>query len=174
MKTIHILFLSLILAFTVSCSSVRVNQDYDKNIDFNQYKTYAYFKNGIDKVEISDLDKKRILNSLDKILTAKGLTKSENPDILINFSTKERENINVNQYGYGWGFGWNPWFYGNRTSVQRQSEGVLTIDFIDNRKKELIWQGYGEGTLTKNVNRKDEVIQEFVDKILEQYPPKSK
>lgn len=178
MKTIK--FLPVLLLFVLaSCSSVRVNSDYDKNVDFNQFKTYAYQKSGIDKVEISDLDKKRILRAIDNQLTAKGLTKSETPDLLVNIFTKEREQVDVNTFnagfGYGWGFGWNPFFYGgSSTSVNRYSEGTLFIDLIDAKKKELIWQGEGEGTLTKDTNKKDEVINEFVTKILAQYPPKKK
>lgn len=172
-------FLPLILLFILtSCSSVKVNQDYDKNADFSQYKTFAYHKSGINKVEISDLDKRRILRSIDEIMATKGFTKSENPDVIVNFFTKEREQVDVNQFnagwGYGWGFGWNPWIWGGRTSVNRYTEGTLTIDIIDAKKKELIWQGQGEGVLTKNVDKKDEKIKEFVSKILEQYPPKKK
>ncbi len=170
-------FIPLLLLFLLaSCSSVRVNSDYDKNVSFDGYKTYAYHKSGIDKVEISDLDKKRILRSIDEVMTAKGMTKSENPDLMINFFTKEREQVDVNQFnagwGYGWGWGWNPWMWGGgNTSVYRYTEGTLTIDFIDNKKKELVWQGMGEGVLTKNAEKKDENIKEFVTKILEQYPP---
>jgi len=170
-------FLPLLLLFIItSCSSVKVNQDYDKNVDFIQYKTYAYHKNGIDKAEISDLDKKRILRSIDETMLSKGFTKSETPDVLVNFFTKEREQVNVSQFnagwGYGLGFGWNPWMWGNNTSVNRYTEGTLTIDIIDAKKKELIWQGQGEGVLTKKTEKKDEKIKEFVSKILEQYPPK--
>jgi Domain of unknown function (DUF4136) len=169
-------FIPLLLLFVLaSCSSVRVNSDYDKNASFDGYKTYAYHKSGIDKVEISDLDKKRILRSIDEVMTAKGLTKSDNPDLMINFFTKEREQVDVNQFnagwGYGWGWGWNPWMWGGNTSVYRYTEGTLTIDFIDNKKKELVWQGMGEGVLTKCAEKKDENIKEFVTKILEQYPP---
>ena len=171
-------FIPLLLLFFISCSSVRVNSDYDKKVDFTQYKTYAFYKTGIDKVEISDLDKKRILRSIDESLSAKGFTKSETPDLLINFFTKEREQVDVNQFnmgwGYGWGWGWNPWMWGGNTTVTRYPEGTLYIDLIDAKKKELIWQGEGEGVLTKDTNKKDEVIKEFVTKILEQYPPQKK
>jgi hypothetical protein len=35
-------FIPVIFIFILSaCSSLRVNYDYDKNIDFNQYKTYV-------------------------------------------------------------------------------------------------------------------------------------
>lgn len=174
MKTIKILPV-LLLFVLASCSSVRVNSDYDKSVDFSNYKTFAYQKSGIDKVEISDLDKKRILRAIDEQMTAKGFTKSETPDLLVNIFTKERQQVDVNQYNSGFGFGFGPFYYGaNNTSVNSYSEGTLFIDLIDAKKKELIWEGEGEGILTKDTNRKDAVITEFVTKILAQYPPKKK
>ncbi|MFN3968422.1 DUF4136 domain-containing protein [Flavobacterium sp.] len=171
-------FLSIFILLLASCSSVRVNSDYDKQVDFTAYKTYAFHKTGIDKAEISDLDKKRILRSIDETMTAKGFSKSETPDLLIAFFTKEREEVNVNQFnagwGYGWGWGWNPYLWGGNTSVSKHTEGTLYIDIIDAKKKELIWQGEGEGVLTKDTHKKDEVIKEFVTKILELYPPQKK
>ena len=51
-------FLPLLLLFLVgSCSSIRVTSDYDTATDFTNYKTFAFYKKGIDKVDISDLDK---------------------------------------------------------------------------------------------------------------------
>lgn len=175
MKTIKIL--SLLLLFSLaSCDAVRINSDYDKTTNFSAYKTYAFYKTGIDKVEISDLDKKRILRSIDAEMTAKGFTKSETPDLLINITTKEVEKVNVNQFnagfGYGWGFGWNPMFWGGgMNNVSTFDEGTLIIDLIDAAKKELIWQGQGIGHLTQNTDLKDDNIKGFVTRILSQYPP---
>lgn len=177
MKATKILPFALLLVLA-SCSSVRVYSDYDKQVDFTPYKSYAFHKTGIDKAEISDLDKKRILRAIDETMSARGFTKSDNPDLLISFFTKEREEVNVNQFnagwGYGWGWGWNPFLWGGNTTVTRHTEGTLYIDIIDAKKKELIWQGQGEGVLTKDMNKKEEVIKEFVSKILEQYPPQKK
>jgi hypothetical protein len=168
----------VLLLVLASCSSVSVYSDFDKQVDFTPYKTYAFHKNGIDKAEISDLDKKRILRAIDETMSAKGFTKSDNPDLLISFFTKEREEVNVNQFnagwGYGWGWGWNPFLWGGNTMVTRHTEGALYIDIIDAKKKELIWQGEGEGVLTKDRDKKEALIKEFVSKILEQYPPQKK
>ncbi|WP_281636129.1 DUF4136 domain-containing protein [Flavobacterium marginilacus] len=175
MKTFR--FLPLLLLFiAASCDSVQVYSDYDKSADFKQYKTFAFMKSGIDKVEISDLDKKRILNAIDQQLQAKGFTKSDNPDLLVNIFTKSREEVSVNQFnagwGYGWGYGWNPYMmYGGHTTVSSSTEGTLYIDLIDAKKKELIWQGEGTGTLSKDMNRKDEIVNNIVGQILAQYPP---
>lgn len=125
------------------------------------------------------MDKRRILHAIDTEMQAKGFTKSENPDLLVNIFTKSREQVNVNQFsagwGYGWGWGWNPYMmYGGQPMISTSTEGTLYIDLIDAKKKEMIWQGEGIGNLTKNVNKKDEKVAEFVNKILAQYPPVKK
>jgi hypothetical protein len=177
MKAIKLLPV-LILFLLISCSSVRVYSDYDKNVDFTQYKTYAFHKQGIDKVQISELDKKRILRAIDAELSKKGMSKSENPDLLVNIMTKERERLDVNQFnagwGYGWGWGWNPYLWGGQSYVTSSTEGTLFIDLIDAKKKELVWEGEGVGYLSENRDNKEKQINEYVAKILELYPPKSK
>lgn len=170
--------LPLLLIFLMgqSCVSVRVATDYDKNANFNSYKSFAFFKTGIDKAEISDLDKRRILRAIENELLAKGFTKSENPDILVSIFTKSREKVNVYNNGgwgpYGYGWGWSPWYWGNHSHVSRTTEGTLFVDLIDANKKELVWQGLGRGYLsTGNMEKKEERIKEFVAKIMEKYPP---
>ena len=159
-----------------SCSSVYVNMDYDKKANFENYKTYAYNKISVDKLEISDLDKKRILYALDAAMPTKGFSKSENPDVLINIFTKERERVNVYNNmgwgpGWGWGMGWGMGMGMGFTQTTTTPEGTLYIDIVDAKTKELVWQGIGTGYLTTNFEKKDERIAEFVSKILEKYPP---
>ncbi len=167
MKTIKLLSLLFITAFISSCNSVRVASDYDDRTDFTVYKTYGFFQPGIDKAEISDLDRNRIIRALEDEFAKKGFTKSENPDLLVNFFTKARQEVDVNQFyggwGYGWGWGWNPWMWGgNYTTVSTSTEGTLYLDLIDAKKKELVWQGIGTGVLTMNREKKEERIREFV------------
>jgi len=166
----------LLLAVGItSCSTVQVASDYDQNVDFNQYKSFAFFKPGIDKADISDLDKKRILRAIEEEMMAKGFTKSEEPDVLVSIFTKTKENINIyqnNRYGYGYGWGWYPWYWGaGHNTVNTTSEGTLYIDLIDSEGKELVWQGMGTAALAKEVNKKQERISEIVEKIFEKYPP---
>ena len=152
------------------CASIQVSSDFDSKAPFAQYKTFAFLKEGIDKAEISDLDKKRILRSIEKQMTEKGYTLSETPDIFINFFTRERERQDIYQsVGIGWG--WGP-VWGSTVQVAPTStEGILFIDIIDGKQKDLIWQGKGSGILSERAN-KDEQIDKFVSEILKQYPPK--
>jgi len=178
-KTISLLALLIIVS---SCSSVRVASDYDKNANFNSYKTFAFFKTGIDKAEISDLDKRRILRAIETEMVAKGFTKSKDPDLLISIFTKERQEVNLwnngfGGFGYGWGWGWSPFWGGNfNNNVSTTTQGSLYIDLIDAKKKELIWQGKGSGYLrsASNVDRKIERIRKFVQEIMMEYPPEMK
>ena len=168
----NIYILAVLSLFFTSCVTINVSSDYDSKTNFESYNTFAYFKTGIDQAEINDIDKKRILRALDIELQRKGFTKSENPQILVSFFTKSNEEINVNQNNFGWGFGWG--FYGANfgTSVSRSTRGVLYIDLIDAKTKELIWQGKGSGYLSNgSVEKKEAKIKEFVTKILEAYPP---
>lgn len=177
MKTMRML--PLLLLFVLgSCSSVQVASDYDTKADFSRYKTYAYHKNAIDKAEISDLDKKRILRAIDDEMIRKGFEKSDNPDLLISFFTRANDQVNVNQWGpgwgWGWGWGWGPGFWGSTTTVSTSTEGTLIIDLVDAKTKDLLWQGEGRGLLTRQAEKKEEKIREFVSKILAQYPPGAK
>ncbi len=178
LKVLPILFLFIL----GSCASVNVSSDYEKGTDFSQYKTYAFYKKGIDKVELSDLDKRRILRAVEAELNSKGMVISDDPDILVSIFTKSREKIDVYNNAY---YGWYPYYYGygyygpgygngfGYNNVYTSTEGTLFIDLIDARKKELVWQGIGTGVLSysKSIDKKEARINEFVSMIVEAYPP---
>ena len=170
-----VLLLLLVIVIN-SCSSVRVAADYDKDVNFNDYKTFAFYKTGIDKAEINDLDKRRILRAIETELIAKGFTKSENPDLLVSIFTKSRQKVNIynnGYYGYGYGWHWSPFYWGhsNYNNISTTTEGTLYVDLIDASKKELVWQGMGTGYLTQKMEKKEARFKEFVTKIMEKYPP---
>ena len=71
------------LALIINSCGIYVQYDYDSDVDFNNYSSYSFYEPDIEKVEISDLDKKRILRSLDSGLKSKGLQRSNSPDLLM-------------------------------------------------------------------------------------------
>lgn len=172
MKLTKLFSIVLIAVLITSCASVSVSTDYDKQAPFDSYKTFAFYKPGIDKVKISDLDKKRILRAIEKEMLVKGFTISENPDLLVNINTSTEKNVNV--YNAGIGYGWGPWYGNFNRSISNSTNGVLYIDLINSNDKQLVWQGRGAGYLTHNIEKKDARTQEFVTKILEKYPPNRK
>lgn len=176
MKTVK-LFLLVFIFGLVSCSTVKVTTDYDAKTDFTSYKTFAFYKKGIDKAKISDLDKRRILRAIEVEMLAKGFTKSNKPDLLVSIFTKSRKMVNVNtRTGYP-NYAWYPTYnyVRNRIHITKHTEGTLFIDLIDMKNKELLWQGIGSGVLrAKTGPKKEEKIQLFVNEILSEFPPEAK
>lgn len=171
MKTFRLLgIVTLIFLFLASCASVNVSSDYDTKTDFGKYKTFAFYKKGIDKSKISDIDKKRILRAIESELIAKGMTKSSNPDMLVSIFAKSQKHVNVYNNNY-----WYPHYYGSywHNNYSRYVEGTLLIDLIDSKGKTLLWQGVGKGALSasKKVDKKEARINEFVAEIMNVYPP---
>jgi len=158
------------LTLVFSCASVQVKTDYDTQTDFSKYKTFAFYKKGIAQSKISDLDKRRILRAIEKELIAKGMTKSENPDLLVSIFAKAQKQVNV------YNDPWYPYYYTPyyRNNTSNYVQGTLFIDLIDAKKKQLVWQGVGKGVLSTSSKpeKKEARIQEIVAEILAQYPPK--
>jgi hypothetical protein len=170
------LFSVIALLLLTSCNIVRVVSDYDKETNFDNYTTFAFFKPGIDKAKISDLDKKRILRAIQDNLMAKGMNKNSNPDILVSIFTKESQRVDIYQNNFGGAWGWNPYWGGNFNNnrmISSNIEGSLFIDLIDANTKELIWQGVSHSGIYKgnDIEKREEKIRLIVSKILAQYPP---
>lgn len=162
--------MTALLMLSTSCVSIRTSYDYDTHTQFSKYKTFAFYKKGIDNAHISNLDKKRILRALEKELLAKGLTKSKNPDLLVSFFVKSKKCMIINSPYRNWDMS-GPWYYGTRyhAYLSKYTEGTLFVDIIDTNKKELVWQGTGKGA--GNLVKKEKRIQEFVAEIMSKYPP---
>ncbi len=183
MKLLKLCLVALVISLGLtSCQSVQVVTDYDRTVNFSDYHTFAFYKPTIDKAKISDLDKRRILRAIDSSLTAKGLTKSDTPDLLVSIVTKSAKNINVHQNYYGWGAYWGgPWYWGmspywgNNYYTSTNTDGTLYINLIDADKNMLVWQGVGTGLISPegNVSEKVERINTIVREILNRYPPGS-
>lgn len=175
MKRILYIMLLPLLLLLGSCQSIKVVSDFDKEVNFSQYKTYAFHKPSIDKVKLNDFDKKRILHAIDAEMAAKGLVKSDTPDMIIGIYTKEAERVDIYQNYYGGAWGWYPYYhpfgYPN-TSVSRTVEGTLFIDLLDAKSNKLIWQGIGYTDIkNRTTEKKEQQLKELIGKILSQYPP---
>lgn len=174
MKAFKLLILTLLVS---SCSSVRVNYDYDKQIDFSSYKTYNYYSDL--ETGLSDLDSKRLLNILDDALQSKGLSLSENPDFYINIQSSEYENVQRNTVGVGLGGGGRN--VGGGVSVgipigQSKLSRQIIFDFIDEEGKGLFWQAVTESNYNPKASpeKRELNLETIVNKIIAGYPPERK
>lgn len=170
------IFALLTLITVTSCASIHVNYDYEKQTDFNKYKTYNYYSD----IEsgLSEFDTKRLLNALDEALSLKGLTLSDTPDFYIDITSSEFQNAQRNSVGVGvGGSGRN---VGGGISIglpigQPKLSRQIVFDFHDENGIGLFWQAVSESGYNPNATpeQKEARIKTIVDKVLKGYPPKN-
>eukprot|EP00388_Colpodella_angusta_P007224 GDKJ01020602.1.p4 GENE.GDKJ01020602.1~~GDKJ01020602.1.p4 ORF type:complete len:189 (+),score=8.53 GDKJ01020602.1:1991-2557(+) len=177
-------FKYILLLFTIGiavagCSSLRTVSDYDKDVDFKAYKTFNFYDKGMERLRLNNLDKRRLMSAVEGEMIAKGFTKSNKPDMLVNLVVVTRERVNVYDggfyggFGWGWGgrWGWGSPFWGGGPSyVDQYREGTIIIDLLDPAKKILFWHGQGAGFNLDNFTKREERLQKGVSEILAQYP----
>jgi hypothetical protein len=160
-----------------SCAAPRVTYDYDRETDFNNYTTYAYFSDL--ESGLSPLDEKRLLTALDSVLTTKGLKFSEEPDILVDirsgfFHRPEQSSVGVGVGGTGGSVGG-----GVSLGIPLGGNGPeleITFDFVDSQKKSLFWQAVATGSFKEggSPEQKEAYWHKLVCKAFDKYPPKVK
>ena len=94
----------LILALAASCSSIQVSYDYDKSADFTKYKTYAYSEDAL-KLGVGDLDRDRLFKAIDAEMAARGISKSDNPDAMIDLVLKAQKKVEATATNTGGYYG---------------------------------------------------------------------
>ncbi|TNF44615.1 MAG: DUF4136 domain-containing protein [Bacteroidetes bacterium] len=182
MKTTSFLVLIVIFVVAVSCSSVKVVTDQDKNTDFSAYKTYNFlgWQDGSDKI-LNDFDKQRIHEAFKKEFDARGMELvKENGDMAVSLflvidqktSTTAYTNYYTGGYGGyyrfrgGWGYGYTTTTY----SEEDYLEGTLVMDVFDGKSKNQVWQGVAKSTVDDNPNTRDKTIPKKVAALMKKFP----
>lgn len=184
-----------LLAMLVGCAP-RVTVDTAHNIDFSQYKTYAWMepsvKAGENPLYYNQLATQNVEQSVDQALDQRGLRlTSRTPDLLIGYhffvqeKTRNVSNYNgpVGMYGpfYGWGrwgyrgwgpswWGWNSW--GPMYTQEKYEAGTVVVDMVDARTKQLIWRGSVQNAISNPARIKDQLARE-VQRIVERFPQRT-
>ncbi|MFN8256736.1 MAG: DUF4136 domain-containing protein [Bacteroidales bacterium] len=180
----YTLFLLILATLAISCSTIRISSDYDKTAPFANYKTYKFTDEAL-ALPINDLNKNRLISAIETELAAKGFTKSETPDVLIDLNLKgeQKQTATANTtgtggygYGYGYRYGWGGGFTTTTINYDTYVEGTLFVDMIDASKKQLVWQGRGVGTVDPEASqaKREKNINYAVKQIFTKYPPKVK
>jgi hypothetical protein len=162
------------------CSSVSISYDFDRHQDFAQLKTFAWMPDedtGIKDARHAqlrnDLFTQRLRRAVNSTLESKGYSiDTEKPDFTIVYHTGVQDKVNVTNWGYTYGPYWGPW--GQSVDVHQYTEGTLILDFINWETKELIWRGTAQSVLSSrpDPDKVEQRIQEIVDKLLANFPPK--
>ena len=164
------------LLLLLSCGAY-VGVDYNEETDFSGYTTYNYYPDR--ETGLNQLDERRIMRVTDSILQQKGFTKSDTPQLYVNFYAEETVSNSRSTIGIGIGGGGRNVGGGVSGGIpigSAQINQLLTFDLVDTMKDDLVWQAKAEGNLKKTATPERKVVyyQGVISKILKKYPPKKK
>ena len=178
------------ITIIVSCSGIRVNQDYEMSTIFQKYRTFDFapgrFQKSGDILMDSPLMDQRIRGAIEDTLIFRGYPKTADsrPDFRVEYQLGVRTRIETDTipaYGW-WGYpceyrhcNYYPYWggFGYETYVRQYEEVTLVIDFMDSETNKLFWRGVGSRRLATQLTpeKMTDWINQLVLEILAQYPP---
>jgi len=172
------IFALVILGLVITSAAVaqKTNVDWDRQANFSIYHTYMWQKSPHPAKGFWD---QRITDAVDKQLQAKGLTKVDsNPDMYVTYSNSIHNQKEVIGTGYNMGpyWGWGPWGGPTTTTYNTwvTKIGTLVVELSDPKEHELLWRGSATDTISDNSNKNIKNLDNAVNKLFKDYPPKGK
>ena len=171
---------AIVLAGCASGPDIRA--DYDKAADFGKYRTYGFVTQaGTDSGDFRSLATQMLQNAASREMEARGYTRAENPDLVINFKGQLEEKVDIEStpapyYGPGWGYrGWYGAPYGgyggSEVTTRRYNVGTLVVDVVDREKRQVVFQGAISDVVTKEMQQNREAsINAAVAHVFSKYP----
>ena len=173
--------LFLLLVAVAACSSLKTSYDYDKQADFTKYKTYNYTADAL-SLPIQELNRNRLLQAIDKEMTARGFTKAESGDVQVDLRVKAEQKREATAtssgtgmgYGGGWRYGYGGGFTTTQINVNEFVEGTLFINLVDRATDKLVWSGRGTKVVDEDASpeTRERNIKEGVAAVFKNYPIK--
>jgi hypothetical protein len=177
-------FWLLLLALMLSpLVNAKMNVDFDPNLDFSRFKTFAYI-GGVNTLEFRqlnpDLITDRVHAGVVRALTARGLKEvkpDQQPDLVVRYWANSQSKIAASAAGSWDQFGsflGEYWAYTyDLMSAQSSLDASLVIDLIDFKRKDLAWRLYLEQKIVDDDSIWQKVLGQ-ISKGFESYPPSKK
>lgn len=182
MKKVAMLLVAL--AVGACATTIQSRSDYDPAQDFSGYRTYAWLADdplivprGGD-VQVSALNRRRIVEAIESELSAKGFTKAAARDsatFTVAYTVGARDRIDVASYPdmYRRPWRWGGPYYGSNVDVDAYTEGTLAIDIFDGNSRQPVWHGRASKHITeRDVQLAAQLIPQAVASILKEFPPR--
>ncbi len=180
------LALLLVVVCSFSVQAQKIHVVYDKQIDFAQFKTFAWAPHG---AVAHPMLAANVVGAIEQELKARGLQKvniSDNPGLIIQVYGSIDQEVSYNStdplYNATGGIPpFDPSFSGpllegqqfGATSVTIH-KGQLVVDLLDAANKKLIWRGMSQQNLAAhNPNKLVSQVNDAISKMFKQYPVKS-
>ena len=183
-STLRIAAAAIAVGFLVAgcASGPDIRADYDKSADFGKYRTYGFVAPAPgDTTQFKSLSQQAMQSAAAREMESRGYTRSDNPDLAINFKGKLEEKTDIQStpapmYGAGWGYGgWYGAPYGGyggtEVTTHRYKVGTLVMDVVDRAKRQVVFQGGVESVVTKEMlANREAAIAGAVQHIFSKYP----
>jgi Domain of unknown function (DUF4136) len=174
--------LSLLIVFP---ASAKLATDFNPDLDFSKYKTFAYI-GGVESLVMlqlnPDLLNNRIHRAVVRELTAKGLREvqpEENADLVVRYWVEAESNAQVTgqtfwgTYGSYYGGYWTVMYTEMSTPVTHK--GTLGIELIDTRGRDLAWRLFvSEKIIHNDPDKIWNTADSNIVKAFKRYPPTAK
>ena len=170
MKTKTTLCLVSMCLLSGFAAAQTVYVDYNHNVDFTKFKTYAWGQ-GTNPNAIQDsLLVQSSQQEIDSQLSAKGLRKvqeSEHPDLIVVTGSGMKQQTSYNAWGTG---GWR--FGGGMGEVTPETTniGTLVVDIYDANGQKMIWRGIAQDALSSKGEKNEKKLSKAVAKMFKKYP----
>lgn len=180
LKTISVL---AFLIAMISCSSVKVVVDQNKNIDFSKYQTYSFlgWQNNADE-NLSTEDKGYLRDAFIHEFEQRGMTRvNSGGDMQISLYIVTSEKSAVSGYndyvagaGYNqyYGFGYGTGNMNNTYQTASKEFGTLIMNCYDGSSKDQIWQAIATSAVQQNVEKRKNSIPSKIANIMSSFPVK--
>jgi Domain of unknown function (DUF4136) len=183
------LFLPLTgLLFVLLCAvatNAKMATDFNPNLDFSKYKTFAYI-GGVESLVRMQLNPEllgnRIHRAVARELTSKGLHEvqpEENPDLVVRYWVEAESSAQVTGSAH-WGV-YGSYYYGYWTvmyttmSTPVTHKGLLGIELIDAKARDLAWRLFvSEKIIHNDPDKIWNAADSNIKKAFRSYPPTAK
>ena len=123
----------------------------------------------------NQLMQERIVGFVEEALSARRLKRVDSGgDLVVSCRMDVRQQEVFTTFSDGFGFGWDAG-WGNSfstTTVQPWLEGTLTVDLVDARRRQLVFQGASTASISSKPAHNTKRYAKVVNKIFEKYPPR--
>ena len=167
--SVRLLATILVLACVLPVAA-KVAVDYDIDVDFSGYKTYAWMTGT--EAE-SPLYHKRIVAAIDQRMAEKGMQLVEGDAdvyILYHASLNRERVVSIDDFGY-WGRGRWSGMGSTTVDVYDIHVGTLIVDILAGADRDLAWRGIGDDSFTTNAKKNEKKINKIVGKMFRKFPP---
>ena len=175
MKLTIICATAVLLLTTTNVFSQKVKVDVDKTVNFSNFKTFGWSGG---QVARNPYVSKMIVSAVESELTARGLTRSDNPDLKV--AIMAATDMDLQGVGPTWNnVNYATWGgYVNPAAMVTVTTGTLLIDLVETKNNYSVFRGVAKETLngsatanaSADAKKVEKLVKKAVNKMFKQYP----